>query len=62
MIISTCPMTDSLPHEIFSSACDCECVVEFMANGNMVIIHQAFNEDSVEAWGVFEEDQQLING
>ena len=51
-------MTDSKPHEIFNSACECGCRVEFVENGNMLVHHSAFNEQMVDSWGVFEENKQ----
>lgn len=56
MIVATCPMIDSRPHEIFNTACDCGCQVEFVENGNMLINHQAHDPEQVEEWGVFEQE------
>lgn len=57
MIVSACPMTDSRPHDVFSSACECGVEVEFVENGNMVIKHHPYDIDCVEKWGVFEEEE-----
>jgi hypothetical protein len=54
MIISTCPTTDSEPHDIFDSACSCGCKVEFV-EGDMLIHHQPHDPGMVEMWGVFQE-------
>lgn len=62
MITATCPTTDSRPHQIFSTACECGCDVEFVENGNMMITHYAFDESAVEKWGVFEEEKQDFVG
>lgn len=54
MIVVVCPTTDSVPHDLWSTACDCGCRVQFVENGNMMIVHEAFDESKVESWGVFE--------
>lgn len=56
MITVSIPATDSKAHDIWSTACECNCEVEFMENGNMVICHQAFDLSQVEAWAVLEEE------
>lgn len=48
---------DSDPHDIFSTACACGCVVIF-EDGNMIINHQPYNPGLADQWGVFEEEKQ----
>lgn len=54
MTVVVCPTTDSSAHDLWSTACECGCEVKFVENGNMMIVHSAFDESAVEDWGVFE--------
>lgn len=57
-VISTCPMTDSMPHSIFNEECECGCLVDKMDNGVKLISHMAYDQSQVQEWGVFEQSKQ----
>lgn len=59
MKIVVSPMTDSKPHDLWSTTCECGCIVDFI-NGDMNIVHQAYDKEKVSLWGVFEEDKQAL--
>lgn len=50
-------MTDSAPHDIWSTACECGCKVHFDDEGHMIITHQPHDPRSVRQWGVFEGEE-----